>query len=508
MIDKTSIDTYPVQEHFIDKIGFQPKQIEAIKIAIDHKYTLYGGSAGGGKSFWLRWGLVYLLIRIFRKYGFKGVQAGLFCEDYVTLQDRQLSKIASEFPAWLGTLKNDCFTLSEQFGGGKIVFRNLDDTSKYRSAEFALIGIDELTMNYQQVFEDMRFRLRWVDNETKQELPYMECKFLGGTNPTGRGMGWVKKLWIERDFSEYASGMSEDDFENFCNSFAFVQARYVDNKYMLHYEKTLSSLEEKMRKALRDGSWDIFEGQFFLEFTKSTHTVNAYQVHYSNNCFVSLDYGYSAPSCALFHSVDPDDNVIVYKELYKTGLTPTKLAKEIFDMTTHEERRAIQYIVADPAMWSKTGERDGIPISNVELMQGEFNRLGWAIGIIKADNDRVIGWGVVREHLNLNQSPHVIIFNNCTNLVRTLGSVVYAKNRQDDLDSSGEDHAPDSLRYGLMSRPHHQKTEERMYDSEVATRLLLPTAEQIQSTLLNLDRFSFDDTILNERVDNITSDYA
>lgn len=440
MLDINTLSTYK-KVSFLERIGFQEKQLEAIDKAIRYKYILYGGSAGGGKSFWLRWGTVYLLFRIYKKYGFKGVQAGIFCEDYVTLNDRQLSKIASEFPEWLGKMSNDCFTLADEFGGGKILFRNLDDTSKYRSSEFAIISVDELTMNYQQVFEDMRFRLRWVDYETKQELPYMECKFLGGTNPTGRGMAWVKKLWIQNDFSEYQKGMDEKEFYEFTQSFAFIQAKFSDNKYMSHYGKTLSTLEEKMRKALRDGSWDVFEGQFFPEFSSSTHTVNPYALSFQGNCFISLDYGYSAPSAVLFNYVDYDDNVIVYKEIYVTGHTPTMLAKAIFDATTHSERQAIQYLVADPSIWSRTGEKNGVPISNAELMQGKFNELGWAIGMTKADNDRVTGWGVVREHLNLENKPHVIIFNNCTNLIKNISGVVYAKNRQDDLDTTGEDHA-------------------------------------------------------------------
>src|SRR3990167_7105956 len=47
---------------------------------------------------WLRWMMVYWLIKLFSKYKIKGIRAGLFCEDYVALNDRHLTKIKFEFP--------------------------------------------------------------------------------------------------------------------------------------------------------------------------------------------------------------------------------------------------------------------------------------------------------------------------------------------------------------------------------------------------------------------------
>jgi hypothetical protein len=64
-----------------DLLHFSPKQDEARKQALSHRYTLYGGAMAGGKSYWLRWMLVCLLVR-WAQRGFNKVEVGLFCEDY------------------------------------------------------------------------------------------------------------------------------------------------------------------------------------------------------------------------------------------------------------------------------------------------------------------------------------------------------------------------------------------------------------------------------------------
>src|SRR3990172_4801211 len=112
-----------------DLCKFFPKQTEALEASKRFKFVLFGGSVGSGKSRWIRWACVYWLMEFYAKYNIKGVRAGLFCEDYPSLNDRHLSKVKFEFPAWLGTMneaKHE-FTLAEDYGSGVIAFRNLDD---------------------------------------------------------------------------------------------------------------------------------------------------------------------------------------------------------------------------------------------------------------------------------------------------------------------------------------------------------------------------------------------
>src|SRR3990167_6831762 len=126
---------------FSELANFFPKQIEAASASRRFKFVLFGGSVGSGKSRWLRWMMVYWLMEYYAKYNIKGIRAGLFCEDYPSLNDRHLSKVKFEFPDWLGRFneaKHE-FTLAPEYGSGIIAFRNLDDPSKYLSVEFAVI---------------------------------------------------------------------------------------------------------------------------------------------------------------------------------------------------------------------------------------------------------------------------------------------------------------------------------------------------------------------------------
>ena len=228
---------------FSDLAKFLPKQKDAQEASKRFKFVLFGGSLGSGKSHWLRWMMVYWLIKLHAKYKLKGIRAGLFCEDYPSLNDRHLSKVKFEFPAWLGKYneaKHE-FTLAPEYGSGVIAFRNLDDPEKYLSVEFAIMGVDEINRNPITTFRELRKRLRWAGIK--------EVKFLAACNPVGEA--WVKNMWVKRMFPPE---------ENEQYEFVFVPALPTDNPHLdASYYKSLESLPENQRKAFLEGNWDAFD---------------------------------------------------------------------------------------------------------------------------------------------------------------------------------------------------------------------------------------------------------
>lgn len=416
------------------------RQSQAIEAVRDHLFTLYGGAGGGGKSYFLRWILAALLLK-WAKEGHRGVRVGLFSMDYPTLQDRQLSKVRSEFPDWLGRYNGQTreFVLSPRFGGGVIAFRNLDDPSKYKSAEFAAIAVEELTELTRDDFNALFWRRRWPG--------IRRCPFIGATNPTGVGHGWVKKLWIERDFTDEPEALDAAEF-------AYVPAKASDNPHLPpEYLRTLDALPEDMRAALRDGSWDVFAGQVFSEFRREIHVEEPWQLPPGTRYFTAGDRGMTAASVILRFAMLPDGDLRVISELYETGLITSALGGRWQAIGPGE------YAVMDPAVWGRiTTVFQGQGESEAEVLMRDYG-----LPLRQADNDRINGLHRVHEWLKHvpgrdgKPSCRLKIWPTCPNLIRELPQLVYDKTRAEDVDDDSGIHHADAysaLRYGLMSRPN------------------------------------------------------
>jgi phage terminase large subunit len=414
-----------IVDHFTDK------QREALEAVFAYDFVLYGGARYGGKSRWMRWTNVILLLYWYHSMGLRNVRTAIFCESYPTLKDRQISKIVVEFPSWLGVLKESQeegfgFYLNEQNGSGAVMLRNLDDPDKYKSAEFAAISVDQLEMNVYETFELLRGSKRWPG--------IAHTKFLGSANPGGVGHGWIKRLWIDRDFPKEMDVIKEQ--------FKFIQSLPKDNPYLeKSYWDELNSLSPDLRKAWVDGDWNIFEGQAFNQFRKDRHVVQPFEIPVSWPRWRGIDWGFRRPMVCLWVAKDPDTGrQYVYRELHEVELTDRQQAKRVLEWTPPGE--AIQITYADPAMWTRKNVED-----RVTSTADEYRAEG--LIITKGDNDRLSGKRKVDRLLaNLPDGlPGIQIFENCINLIRTLPSLPYSKSQVEDVDTSADDDDYDALRY-------------------------------------------------------------
>jgi len=431
--------------------NFTEKQKEAERLVDFYDYLFYGGAGGGGKSYFLRkYPIKFLIENCWHRLKLKGVRVGIFCEDYPALWDRHICRIPYEFPNWLGEYRSMSheFAVSPEYGGGVICFRNLDDPSKYASADFALIEVDELTKNPRETFHFIRMRKRWAGIQ--------RTKFVGASNPGGIGHGWVQDLWMRRKF---------DPNEQEASQFFFLPAKATDNPHLdASYLKTLDSLPEKLRKAYRDGNWDIFAGQYFTEWDSSIHTCHPFPIPAGWKKFRSYDHGYENPACCKWYALDYEGRVYVYRELYVRGYTIDKISEEILRLSGDEN---YEWSVCDSSIFAQTGiidRKGGSTIAEAFARRGLL--------FIPSSKRRIDGWNLMHQYLYWDEvkKPKLIHFNTCYNSVRTLPALIHDDKNPEDVNTRCEDHPEDCDRYFLMAL-HETRTPKPLTDIEKKLQL-------------------------------------
>jgi len=318
------------------------------------------------------------------------------------------------------------FVLKPDFGSGVLALRNLDDPSKYFSSEFAGVAIDELTKNTKETFDFLRMRKRYPGiNDTK---------FIAGTNPGGIGHDWVKKIWLEKVF---------DINEQESHRFKFVPAKVSDNPYLdVSYTLALDSLPENLREAYKNGNWDTFQGQYFTEWNREVHVMDPFKVPSSWKRARSIDVsGRSGITSCHWFAIDFDGNVFVYKEYYATGKDSDEHAREIARLSEGEE---YHYTVVDSSAFAKLG----LPETTAEI----YIRNGVG-GLVPASKNRIMGWDIMHQFLRWSdkESPKMRFFSNCVNAIRTIPNLIHDDIKPEDVNTAGEDHAADEIRYFLQT---------------------------------------------------------
>ena len=411
-------------------------------LAASEKDVLYGGAAGGGKSF-------AMLIDPLRYCHFSEHRALILRRSMPELREL-IDKSRELYPkAFKGAKFKEVEKLWQFPSGAKIEFGFLErdaDVYRYQGQAYSWIGFDEIThLPTEFGWNYLASRLR----TTNPELPtYLRCT----ANPGGVGAHWVKKRYIE-PHEENKTFKGSDGLTR-----KFIPARLQDNPFLAEdgeYERMLLSLPAVQRKQLLEGNWEINEGAAFAEFDTSIHVIPPFELPTWWERTKGIDYGYASESCCLWGAIDPEDKtLIIYRELYRKGLTGEVLGDTLNDMEANEVKSITG--VLDTAAWARTGYT-GPTIGEMLMLKGHKLR--------RADKNRVAGKVQLHEYLRPDERtgrPRLQIFNTCTNLIKELQSLPLSKSNPEDVDTHSPDHAYDALRYLIMSRPRLDHPHERM----------------------------------------------
>ncbi len=416
----------------------------------DADEVLFGGAAGGGKSYGQ---LVDALL-----YAIKYPRSRqlILRKTFPELEHSMIFTSLGFYP------KNICkYSASAKkwtFVNGSIIefgyCATRTDVLRYQGAEYDVVRFDELTHFTQEQYTYLISRIRGVN-------PYPKM-VKSSTNPGGIGHSWVKNRFIDG----HKPGEVYTDGDTGVKRL-FIPSLVTDNVFLMQadgdYVKRLEQLPENEKKALLYGQWDIFDGQVFSEWRNSafgrrtrrwSHVIEPFEIPKEWRRFRAFDFGYSKPFAVAWFAVDNDGRAYNYRELYGCTGTPDvgvkwtapQIADKIKEIEEREDKGCTVIGYADPAIWNSTGSPEG---SIAEMME----RRG--VYFEKGNNDRLAGKMQVHSRLAFDEDgvPMIYFFENCQNMIRTLPQLTYDSTRPEDVDTTGEDHLYDAMKYFLMSDP-------------------------------------------------------
>ncbi len=441
---------------------WRPYPRQAAFMARPEWEALYGGAAGGGKS-------DALVIEALRQVHIPHYKALILRKTFPQLSeliDKTLNYYPRAFPRAKYNGSSHTWTFPS---GAKVVFGAMQytkDRTKYQGQAYDFIAFDELThFTYDEY--------SYLFSRNRPNGPGTRCYIRATANPGGVGHGWVKERFITAGkpmttlWEEVKITFPDGHKETRNRSRIFVPASVFDNPALMenepHYLDNLAAMPEAERNALLYGNWDSFSGQVFTEWRNdsdhyadriNTHVISPFKVPDEWVIWCGFDWGYSRPFSVGWYAVDHERRLYRIREYYGcTGtpnegvkLEPSDVARKIKQIEAEDPNLKGRRIfrVGDPAIWGSDGTE-----SIGALMERE------RVYFERGDHARIDGKMQVHHRLAFDERgvPMLYVFNTCKHFIRTVPNLVYDEKNVEDIDTDGEDHIYDELRYVCTKNP-------------------------------------------------------
>lgn len=440
---------------------------------------LYGGALGGGKSYLARVAsIVYsleipgLITYLFRRT-FKEVLAN---HVYTPGGYLEMLKDLIDSGDVVFSKSDYSFTFSN---GSRIQLahsQHENDIFSHQGAQIGFLILDESTHFSPMMVRFIRSRVRLgslkVPDRWKKQFP----RILYTANPGNVGHHFFKSNFV--DFGSGHVFEAPEDEGGMLRE--YVPAKLTDNKILLQndpdYAKRVKGMGDTQTvKAMIDGDWESLSTGGFADLWRAKyHVIKPFDIPYTWKIDRGYDYGSSAPAACIWFAesngeefIDGDGNlawvpagtIFQINELYFAN---KKL--EGLRLPAREQARRIKQKEIDEGIHGRVRPgpadnaiNDAPPgTKSIAGEMAESEGITWTRSI-KSPGSRITGMQLVRTYLAAAKQrpmerPGFFVFSNCFHTIRTLPNLEPDPSNIEDIDSSGEDHLYDVIRYKILSK--------------------------------------------------------
>lgn len=186
--------------------------------------------------------------------------------------------------------------------GSVIVLGGMDDANKVMSTEYDCAYVQEGIELRESEWDSLKSRLR------NGMMAYQQI--FGDTNPD-HPQHWLHQRQLRGD-----TLMLESKHEDNPRYWNIEKKEWTPEG--ASYIAKLDKLRGPLNARLRWGRWEGAEGAIYADWRRDLHVVPRREIPPEWPRYWAVDFGFNDPFCAIMAAVDPEDRVIIYRELYKS----------------------------------------------------------------------------------------------------------------------------------------------------------------------------------------------
>lgn len=410
-----------------------------------HPLIGYGGSRGGGKT-----------DGVLGKFGLSALRYGrhfnnIFFRREMPQADDLIER-AKEIYLPVGAEWQEQKKLFVFNNGARIRFRPLEndaDAQKYQGQNLTGAAVEEAG-NYGNPSPI------WKLFGALRSVGGVPIQLILTFNPGGPGHKWIRDTFVK----PAPLGMKTLQWKlptGNSVAYVYIPSTIKDNRILMlkdpgYIDRLHLVGSPELVRAWLEGDFEITEGSYFPEFG-ARHIVAPFKIPSHWTRYMGYDWGYASPFCALWGAVSsgkddagkevpyPKGSIVIYRELWGKKVENVDQARRIAEAGKGEN----PVCIADPSIFAHDG---GPAIADqFHKVFAETNYPAFRRG----DNDRLSGWSQIRQRLMANPAM-LYISTACPYLLDTLPALQFDLSRPEDVDSAGDDHAADALRYLCKAR--------------------------------------------------------